>query len=107
MESQASEKHIFTYSAKTCLCLGMESAAENHFDKKNFRLLLPQEKKQFCGAILLLQLCRSRKNQNPNTLLTLLNFSNHKTLAGSARLFGSPGDEGSMSEAPTTMCLGP
>ena len=45
MESQGSEKHIFTYGAKTCLCLGMESAAENHFDKKNFRLPLPQEKK--------------------------------------------------------------
>lgn len=44
MESQGSEKHIFTYGAKTCLCLGMESAAENHFDKKNFRLPLLQEK---------------------------------------------------------------
>lgn len=73
-----------------CLCLGMESAAENHFDKKNFRLPLPQEKQQFCGTILLLQPCRSRKNQNLNTLLTLLNFSNRKMLAGSARLFRSP-----------------
>lgn len=52
---QGSDKHIFNYGAKTCLCLGMESAAENHFDKKNFRLPLPQETKQFCGAILSLQ----------------------------------------------------
>ena len=51
--------------------------------------------------------CRSRKNWNLNTLLTLLNFSNLKTLAGSARLFGSPGDERSMSGAPATMYLAP
>lgn len=68
-EIQGSDKHIFTYGAKAMSLPGHRPAAESHFDKKNFRLPLPQEKQQFCGAILLLQPCRSRKNQNLNTLL--------------------------------------